>query len=294
MNSAISVSAGEVKNIQKKRAWRFLQSANFMVGAILAVVILIIIALAPIVAPYSPIKQNPKDRLTAPSAKYWMGTDEFGRDIASRIIYGGQNSMRISIVSVLVSSAIGTLLGVLCGYMEGKTDYIIMRVMDLLFAFPTILLALAISAALGPGFINTVVAISIVYTPIFTRVARGSVLNIKQMEFVTAATSIGAKDGHKILRHILPNALTPTIIQVSMAFSWAILTESALSYLGLGTQPPSPSWGAMISESRRMMEIAPWMAIFPGLALMVTVLCFNFLGDGLRDVLDPRMLSKKG
>lgn len=293
MNNALKSFADRLAKIRKTKIWRFLRNTNFSIGIILTTVLFLTVIFAPVTAPYSPVKQTPKDRLQAPSNKYWMGTDEFGRDITSRIIYGGANSMRISIVSVLLASCLGTLLGVICAYMEGKTDYVIMRVMDLLFAFPTILLALAIAAALGPSFVNTVIAISIVYTPIFTRVARGSVLHIKEMEYVTASTSLGATAWYKILHHILPNAIAPTIIQVSMAFSWAILTESTLSYLGLGTQPPAPSWGGMISESRRLMEIAPWMAIFPGLAIMITVLSFNSLGDGLRDILDPRTSSRK-
>lgn len=288
---AVPVPTYEIKHESNLR--RVLRNAGFMTGLIMVVTWLLLVILAPVIAPYSPTKQNPSDRLTAPNSQYIMGTDEFGRDIFSRILHGGINSLRISLVSVLFSSILGTLLGVISGYTEGPVDYVIMRIMDLLFAFPTILLAMAISAALGPGFINTVIAISIVYTPIFTRVARGSVLNIKQLEYVTAATCIGASHKDKILRHILPNALTPTIVQVSMAFSWAILTESALSYLGLGIQPPQPSWGSMISESRRMMEIAPWMAIFPGLAIMLNVLSFNMLGDGLRDILDPRMLTRE-
>jgi peptide/nickel transport system permease protein len=281
------------KSFNKSRLARFTRSPAALIGAILVLSLLLIAILAPVIAPYSPVAQHPVDRLTGPTLKYWMGTDEFGRDLMSRIIHGATNSLRISIVSVTISGAIGTLLGVLCAYLEGVTDYLTMRVMDLIFAFPTIILALAISSALGPGFINTVIAISIVYIPVFTRVARGSVLHIKTLEYVEAATCIGATHWQKIRRHILPNALTPTLVQISMAFSWAILTESALSYLGLGTQPPDPSWGSMISESRRMMELAPWLAIFPGAAIMLTVLSFNLLGDGLRDFLDPRMQGRK-
>ncbi len=293
MNNALTVPARPADIRRKPHVWQFLRNPNFTAGIAMTGFMLLVVLLAPILSPYSPIAQHPRDRLSAPSAKYWMGTDEFGRDIASRILYGAANSLKISIVSVLFSSALGTLLGILGAYLDGKVDFIIMRIMDLLFAFPSILLALAVSAALGAGFINTVIAIAIVYTPIFTRVARGSVLHVKGMEYVTASTSIGAKDGYKIIHHILPNAIAPTIVMVSMAFSWAILTESALSFLGLGTQPPDPSWGGMISESRRMMEIAPWMAIFPGLAIMYSVLSFNFLGDGLRDILDPHMVNQR-
>jgi peptide/nickel transport system permease protein len=291
MNNTNSDTPNGITQFKKTTFYRYIRNTNFMIGIIMVSALLFISIFAPLISPYSPIKQMPADRLQSPNAKYIMGTDEFGRDIMSRVFAGGTNSLRISIISVLIASTIGTLLGVVSAYLEGPADYVIMRFMDLLFAFPTILLALAISAALGPGFLNTVVAISIVYIPVFTRVSRGSVLHIKELEYVTAATSIGATHWRKIWRHILPNALGPSIIQVSMAFSWAILTESALSYLGLGTQPPLPSWGSMISSSRRMMEIAPWLAIFPGLAIMLNVLSFNFLGDGLRDILDPRTLT---
>lgn len=270
------------------RLRQFVKNRNLFAGTILVIALLVVAIFANWLAPFSPIEQHPVDRLQEPNAHYLMGTDEFGRDLFSRIIHGATNSLRISIVSVIVSSVIGTLLGVIAAYKEGVTDFVLMRFMDLLFAFPTIILAMAIAAAMGPGFLNTVMAISIVYIPTFARVARGSVLNIKQLEYINAATVIGVTDWRKIAKHIIPNAITPSMVQVSMAFAWAILTETSLSYLGLGTQPPLPSWGSMISESRRMMELAPWLAIFPGIAIMVTVLSFNLLGDGLRDFLDPR------
>ncbi len=189
------------------------------------------------------------------------------------------------------SDAAGTLLGVLAGYTGGTADNLIMRIMDLFFAFPAILLAMAIVAALGPGANNTILAISVVYTPIFARVARGPVLTVKGMEFVTAARAIGARDGRILSRHIFPNITAPLIVQVSLALSWAILTEAGLSFLGLGSQPPEPSWGNMLSEARSLLEMAPWMAIFPGVAIMLCVLGFNLLGDALRDTFDPRLRS---
>jgi peptide/nickel transport system permease protein len=293
MNNSIKAEPVSIhKKFANTRLGRYLQNGSLVAGTVLVFSLLLVAFLADYVAPYAAIEQHPVDRLQGPNAKYLFGTDEFGRDLLSRVIHGATNSLRISLVSVTVSSLIGTMLGVICAYVEGLTDAITMRFMDLIFAFPTIILAMAIAAALGPGFMNTVMAISVVYVPVFTRVARGSVLYIKQLEYVNSATCIGASHWQKIWRHILPNALTPTIVQVSMAFSWAILTESALSYLGLGTQPPLPSWGSMIAESRRMMELAPWLAIFPGAAIMVTVLSFNLLGDGLRDFLDPRTLTR--
>jgi peptide/nickel transport system permease protein len=290
MNNVAELQSVTVeKKFVNTRLGRFLFNGNLVSGTILVGSLLFIAIFATWIAPYSAVEQHPVDRLQPPSSRYLMGTDEFGRDLFSRVLHGSTNSLRISIVSVTFSSLLGTLLGIISAYLEGVTDYVLMRFMDLLFAFPTIILAMAIAAALGPGFMNTVMAISVVYVPIFTRVARGSVLHIKQLEYITAATTIGASHWQKIWRHILPNALTPTLVQVSMAFSWAILTETALSYLGLGTQPPQPSWGSMIAESRRMMELAPWLAIFPGAAIMLTVLSFNLLGDGLRDFLDPRL-----
>ncbi len=229
--------------------------------------------------------------MQAPSAKYLLGTDEFGRDVFSRIIRGATNSLRIGLLSVALATVLGTLLGTVAGYLGGRTDNIIMRVMDLFFAFPAILLAMAIVAALGPGANNTILAISVVYMPIFARVARGPVLSVKAMEFVTAARCIGAGDERILARHILPNITAPLIVQISLALSWSILTEAGLSFLGLGAQPPEPSWGSMLSEARSLLELAPWMAVYPGVAIMLCVLGFNLLGDGLRDVLDPRLRS---
>ena len=192
-------------------------------------------------------------------------------------------------MSVSAATLAGTLLGTVAGYVGGLADNVIMRVMDLFFAFPAILLALFIVAALGPGMKNTILAIAVVYTPIFARVARGPVLALKEVEYVSAARCIGAKHARILARHILPNTTAPIIVQISLALSWAMLTEAGLSFLGLGTQPPLPSWGSMLSESRKLMEIAPWMAISPGAAIMLGVLGFNLLGDGLRDALDPRL-----
>jgi len=218
-----------------------------------------------------------------------MGTDEFGRDVFSRILRGATNSLKVSISAVFLASLAGIAIGALAGYIGGEFDNITMRIMDIFFAFPAILLALAIVAALGPGIRNTILAIAIVYTPIFARVARGPTLTVKSTEFVTAARSIGSRPTYILRKHILPNITAPLIVQVSLALSWAILTEAGLSYLGLGAQPPEPSWGSMLSDSRMMLELAPWLAIFPGIAIMLAVLGFNLFGDGLRDVFDPRL-----
>jgi ABC-type dipeptide/oligopeptide/nickel transport system permease subunit len=266
-----------------------LKNRSGVIGLTLVLIFVFVAVFAGQVSPYDPTEMHPVDRLQAPSSTYLLGTDEFGRDILSRLIYGAQVSLKVALLSVAAAGVAGCILGITSGYVGGKLDNLTMRLMDVLFAFPAILLALGIVAALGAGPLNVVLAIALVYTPIFARVARGPVLTTKEMEYVLAAHSVGAGSGRIVVRHILPNISAPIIVQVSLALSWAILTEASLSFLGLGTQPPQPSWGNMLSESRRLMELAPWTAIFPGLAIMLTVLGFNLLGDALRDVLDPRL-----
>jgi peptide/nickel transport system permease protein len=293
MSTLASVTT-ERQPFRKTTLGRLLRNRSGAAGLVIVVFYLFIALTSSWIAPYSPIAQHTKDRLQPPSSAYVLGTDEFGRDILSRLMNGATYSLRVALISVAVSGIIGTLAGVLSGFLGGWTENILMRLMDLIFAFPAILLALAIAAALGPGESNTILAISIVYMPIFARVARGSVLQIKELEFIEASRSLGADSFLLIMKHILPNSLTQTIIQVSLALSWAILTEASLSFLGLGTVPPTPSWGLMLSDSRTLMELAPWMAMAPGVAIMGGILGFNLLGDGLRDVLDPRLRSVTG
>ena len=273
----------------RRTSWELLRYPAGVMGLALVSIYVIVAVFAGALAPYPPVEQHTRDRLQAPSGKYLFGTDEFGRDMLSRLMHGATNSLRIAILSVTVATLVGTTMGTVAGYVGGLADNVIMRIMDLFFAFPAILLALFIVAALGPGMNNTILAIAVVYTPIFARVARGPVLALKEVEYVSAARCIGASHPRILMRHILPNTLAPIIVQISLALSWAMLTEAGLSFLGLGTQPPLPSWGGMLSESRKLMEIAPWMAISPGAAIMVGVLGFNLLGDGLRDSLDPRL-----
>lgn len=244
------------------------------------------------VTPYPVLEQHPIDRLKAPSADYLFGTDQFGRDILSRVMKGGANSLQVAVTSVFISSLLGTVIGILAGYTGGLLDTILMRLMDILFAFPSLLLALLIVTIIGAGLSSTVLAITVVYTPIFARVARGPVLALKNAEFVTAARCLGAQNWRIILHHIFPNMRTVLIVQFTLALSWALITEAGLSFLGLGTQPPNPSWGLMLSDNRGLAEIAPWLILFPGLAIMLTVLGFNLLGDGLRDVLDPYLKAE--
>ncbi|MFN8490089.1 MAG: ABC transporter permease [Caldilineaceae bacterium] len=272
---------------------RLLHQPSGLIGLVLVLVYLLIALFAGKISPYSPLAQHPVDMLQAPNSHYWLGTDEFGRDILSRLMRGATNSLRVAIFAVVLAGGLGSALGIVAAYYGGWWDNVIMRVMDLLFAFPALLLALSIAAALGPGAINTILAIAVVYLPIFARVGRGSVLGIKELEYVDAARTVGASHSQIIWRHILPNALAPTIVQISLALSWAMLTEASLSFLGLGTLPPQPSWGSMLNDGRTLMELAPWLVLAPGLALLFGVLGFNLLGDGLRDALDPRLNVSK-
>lgn len=243
------------------------------------------------ITPYSQLEQNPGQRLQGPNLEHIMGTDLFGRDVTSRLMIGIKNSILISVISVLISGLSGTLLGIISAYVGGIWDTLIMRIMDVLFAFPAILLALLVVTVYGSGLGNTVLAIAVVYTPIFARVARGPALSVKKLEFVQSAFSIGTDRWRIIVFHILPNIMAPIITQCSLALSWALLTEAGLSFLGLGTQPPNASIGVMLNESRKLMEIAPWLLLFPGIAITLGVLGFNLLGDALRDTLDPRLVE---
>jgi peptide/nickel transport system permease protein len=237
----------------------------------------------------NPVQIVPGNRLAGPSWSLPLGGDTFGRDLLSRIVYGARLSLQVSASSVAIALVAGTFLGLLAGYAGGWVDQVIMRTMDVLFAFPAVLLALGIVAALGPDPKNVIIAIAVVYTPIFARVVRAPVLALKEREFVDAARGLGARASRIIVRHILPNLLSVLVVQASIALSWAVLTEASLSFLGLSAQPPAASWGVMLNDGRQSLELAPHLAIFPGVAIMLAVLGFNLLGDGLRDVLDPRL-----
>jgi peptide/nickel transport system permease protein len=250
---------------------------------------LAVVALAADALPLAPpLQMRPQDRMAPPSWAAPFGADSFGRDLLSRTVYGARLSLRVAGLSVAAALATGTALGLLAGYAGGPTDQLVMRTMDVFFSFPAALLALGIVAALGPSPDHVILAVAVVYTPIFARVVRGPVLALKEREFVEATRALGASAPAVVLRHILPNLASVLIVQASIALSWAVLTEAALSFLGLSAQPPSPSWGAMLNEGRQNLELAPHLAIFPGFAIMLAVLGFNLLGDGLRDVLDPR------
>jgi peptide/nickel transport system permease protein len=245
--------------------------------------------LAPLLAPADPLRMAPHALLAPPDRAHPFGTDQFGRDVLSRLLFGSRTSLVVSFASVALALGAGGAAGIVSGYAGGALDNVVMRAMDVVFAFPAVLLAIAIMAVAGTAVSTIVLAIGVVYMPQFARISRASVLQTRALEYVEAARAVGA-DGPRVLgRHILPNITAPLIVQTSLSLSLAILTESALSFLGLGTQPPTPSWGNMLAESRRFMTTAPWTAVFPGAAIALIVLGFNLLGDGLRDLLDPRL-----
>ena len=268
---------------------RLRRSPSALVGGTILLIVVLSALLAPMVSTSDPIKTNQRTSLQSPSLEHPMGTDRFGRDIFTRVLYGGRLSLPVGIVSVAIAAVIGVLLGLVAGFYGGWLDTMIMRMVDLLLAFPGILLALAIVAILGDSLINLMIAVGISSIPDYVRITRGSVLSIREREFVQAARAVGARNGAIVLRHILPNVLTPLIVLVTLGIASAIITASALSFLGLGIKPPTPEWGNMLAEGRAFLQRAWWVAFFPGLAIMVTVFAINLLGDGLRDALDPRM-----
>ncbi|SET99210.1 nickel transporter permease [Paenibacillus sp. NFR01] len=271
-------------------AWKaFRKNKTAMLGLCIIVFFVLIALLAPLIAPYSFKEQELVNRLKPPSGAHWFGTDDLGRDMFSRIIYGARISLWVGFFSVIGSIIIGTLLGVLAGFYGKWVDMLISRLFDILLAFPSILLAIAIVAILGPSLRNALLAIAIVNIPTYGRLVRAKVLSLKQEEYITAARAIGMTNTRILFTHILPNSLTPIIVQGTLGIATAIIEAAALGFLGLGAQPPDPEWGKMLSDSRQFIQKAPWTVIFPGLSIMLTVLGFNLMGDGLRDVLDPRM-----
>lgn len=268
---------------------RLLKSKIGLAGLVMIGALLLVAIFAPYIAPYEPNEQNILFRYQAPSAKHWLGTDEMGRDILSRIIYGSRISLQVGLISISLALLVGVILGLMAGYYGGFIDMLVMRLMDIMLAFPAILLAIAIVAILGPQLQNAMIAIAIINIPRFARVIRSSTLSIKESEYIKAARALGAKDIRIITRHLFPNALAPLIVQTTLSIATAILEAAALSFLGLGAQPPSPEWGAMLTDARSALQKAPWVATFPGLAIIFGVLGFNLLGDGLRDALDPKM-----
>lgn len=268
---------------------RLLRHRAAVLGGTIVLIIVLTALLADVIAPYDPIRGRLADMLQPPSPEHWMGTDEQGRDILSRIIHGSRISLQVGLVAVGISLTTGTLIGAVSAYFGGWFDLLVMRIIDILLAFPSILLAIAITAILGPSLTNAMIAVGIVGMPVYARLVRASVLSLREQDFVQAARAAGGGHGRILWRHILPNALAPLIVQSTLSIGTAMLDAAGLSFLGLGAQPPAPEWGAMLSGAQVYIQLAPWVVTFPGLAIMLAVLGFNLLGDGLRDVLDPRL-----
>lgn len=269
--------------------WRAFSRNKLAVGgAIIIAIIIALAALAPTLAPFDPDEPHLRDKLSPPGSEYWLGTDQFGRDILSRILHGARISLLVGAGGTFVSFVIGVLLGAIAGYASKWLDESIMRAMDIVMAFPFIVIAIALVVLIGPGMLNVILVIGILRVPQFARVIRSSVISVKEQEFVVAARTVGLSSARILFRHIMPNSLGPILVLASLQIATAISTESALSFLGIGIQPPQSTWGTLLADGRRYMLDAPWIATFPGLMLSLTIFGFNLVGDGLRDALDPR------
>ncbi len=285
----LSAAPAETIETPGRRAWRRLKRRKgAMVGLAVIVIVVFAAILAPWIAPHDPIQQSWSAVRKAPSAAHWFGTDEVGRDILSRILYGARASLLAGVMSVAIAIGIGVPVGLLAGYLGGIVDAVISRITDAMLACPFLILAIALAAFLGPSLTNAMIAIGVTATPIFVRLTRGQVLATKSEDYVEAARAVGNPHWRIAARHILPNVMPQLLVQATLTVATAIIAEASLSFLGLGQQPPAPSWGSMLNTAQRFLANAPWMAIFPGLAIFVSVLSFNLLGDGFRDALDPR------
>ena len=270
-------------------AWRrFARRRVALAGAVVIVLLVLVAVFAPLIAPYDPIATSWTAIRKAPSAAHWMGTDENGRDVLSRVIFGARASLLAGVVSVGIAAGVGVPLGLLSGFAGGWVDAAIGRVVDAMLACPFLILAIALAAFLGPALVNVMIAIGITAAPIFVRVSRAATLDTASNDYVEAARSLGNPPWRVAVRHVLPNIVPPVMVQMTLAIAMAIIAEASLSFLGLGQQPPAPSWGSMLNSAQRFLSQAPWLAVFPGLAIFVAVLAFNLTGDGLRDALDPR------
>ncbi len=269
--------------------YRTFRNVNFSIGLCITLAIILTGLLSLVYTPYPPNKMDLSARFQAPNERHWFGTDQYGRDMLSRVMKGSTNSIIVGLVAVSIGMSFGILLGSLAAFYRGWGDEVIMRVSDILYGFPAVLSAILITSILGPGIINSMIAIGIFNIPIFARVARATSLSVWQRDFITSGKAIGRGNAAIIWQYVLPNILSPLIVQGTVQFAIAILAEAGLSYLGLGTQPPHASWGRMLNEAQTFMETSPWLAIFPGSMIALAVLGFNLLGDGLRDILDPRL-----
>ena len=280
------------KRSQLSLIWHRLRRNRLaMLGLALMSAILLLAVFADVIADYDTkvVGMNMAERLQTPSAKHWFGTDGYGRDVFARIIHGSRLSLSLSIISMLIAVAVGSMIGAISGYFGGRIDDVLMRLMDMLLAIPPMLMSISIVAALGRSMANLMLALALAYMPVFARVIRSSILSVKDQEFVEAARACGTSDARIILRHIIPNAVGPIIVQATLAMGSSILTISSLSFMGMGIQPPQPEWGTMLYEGRDLIRTSPYLVIFPGAAIAVSVLSLNLLGDGLRDALDPRL-----
>jgi peptide/nickel transport system permease protein len=266
---------------------RFLQHRLAVSGVVVIAVMIAVAIAAPLLAPDDPIGLG-DEQLAPPSWQHWLGTDDYGRDVLSRLIYGSRISLEVGLISVSIALVAGTLIGVASAYFGGWLDVVLSRTSDVVFSFPDILLAIGLMAMLGPNLRNVMIALGIIYTPIFARVCRASTLMVLTHQYLDAARVTGVPHRMILWRHVLPNILSPLIVQTSVTFAFAILTEAALSFIGLGAQPPTPSWGLMLNSARQLVYTNAWLSVYPGVAIMLAVLSFNFIGDGLQDALDPR------
>jgi ABC-type dipeptide/oligopeptide/nickel transport system permease subunit len=282
-------SVRESRSLWSDARSRLLRNPVAMAGGAVVTALIVVAIAAPYIAPYDPLHQDLANSMADPSMTHLAGTDVHGRDIFSRIIHGTRISLRIGFLGMLLGCVVGVVLGLVSGYYGGWLDTVIMRLLDVQLAFPGLLVAICIIAIIGPGLENVILAVGIFSVPLFARVTRGQVLSLKEQEFILAARMMGAQDGRIMLTHLLPNAVAPLLVLCTLRIATAILTAASLSFLGLGAQPPIPEWGAMLSDGRAYLSIAPHVATTPGLAILVTVLAFNLLGDGLRDALDPRL-----
>jgi peptide/nickel transport system permease protein len=285
---ALTVSPIEIVS-QRQRAWRtFKRNQSAVVGLIMVIVIILVAIFAPVIAPHNPLEQSVTDRLQGPSRDYPLGRDAYGRDVLSRIIYGTRVALQVGIFSVLLGGIVGTAIGVIAGYFGGKTEAGLMRLVDVLLAFPDLIMGLLVMAVLGPGLLKLIVAIAFTLIPRFARIAYGQTLVLKEKEFVDAAHALGQRNGIILYRHVLPNISGELVVLASLWIAAAIRLEASLSFIGLGVPPPTPTWGQMIREGTVYLSSLPLLSLAPGAALLVTVFAFNLVGDGLRDVLDPR------
>lgn len=287
------LSIDESPRARRASVWaRLRRNPSAMIGLVLVVVLLFTALTANLIAPQGIDEQDLRKGLLSPSREFPLGTDEFGRDLLSRIIHGSRISLQVAILATSISAVVGVALGAIAGYFGGRIDYIIQAGIDISWAFPTVLLAIFLVAVMGGGLTSVMVAVGLGYWGGFARVVRGQTLSLREWDFVTAARSIGATDFRVMFRHILPNCVAPIIVMATLMMADAILIEATLSFLGMGAQPPIPSWGSILSGGRSYLRLAPWVMFFPGIAIMLTVLGFNLLGDGLRDALDPRLKNR--